>query len=72
VQAVAGPLLHELGYERQPVPTSPLRLTWALATVPFAAGRAAVHNRARLGRVSQYVRTRAGSAFGRGSLGEGL
>lgn len=74
VQAVAGPLMDELGYEREPVPTPPLRLTWALATVPFAAARAALVNRARLGRVSQYARTRVGSAFGRGSLGadEGL
>jgi hypothetical protein len=69
VQAVAGALMDELAYEREPVPTPPLRLAWALATVPFAAGRAALVNRARLGRTSQYVRTRAGSAFGRGSLG---
>jgi hypothetical protein len=69
VQRVAGPLIDELGYEREPVPTPPLRLGWALATVPFAAGRAALANRSRLGRTSQYVRTRGGSAFGRGSLG---
>jgi hypothetical protein len=69
VQSVASPLLEEAGYEREPVPTPALRLTWAFATVPFAAGRAAVQNRARLGRVSQYARTRVGSAFGRGPLG---
>ena len=69
VQSIAGPLMDELGYERDPVRPSPARLGWAYATVPFAAGRAAVLNRARLGRATQYVRTRAGAAFSRGSLG---
>ena len=69
LQSRRGPLMDELGYEREPVPTPPLRLAWALATVPFAAGRAAVVNRARLGRATQYAPHAGRRAFGRGSLG---
>jgi hypothetical protein len=36
--------------------------------VPFAVGRAAVLNRQRLGKATQYVRSRAGAAFSRGPL----
>ena len=58
----------ELGHELAPVSVSPLRLAWAWGTVPFAAARAAVVNRGRLGRATQYLRRRAGSAFSRGPL----
>jgi hypothetical protein len=69
VQAVCGPLMDELGYDREDVPTPKLRLAWAFGTVPVAAARAAIVNRARVGRALQYVRLRAASAFARGPLG---
>jgi hypothetical protein len=68
VQACCGRLMDELGYAREPVSASPLRLAWAFGTAPVAAARAAVVNRARLGRATQYLRRRAGSAFSRGPL----
>jgi len=68
VQSCCGELMGELGYELAPVSVSPLRLAWAWGTVPFAAARAAVVNRGRLGRATQYLRRRAGSAFSRGPL----
>ena len=62
--------MDELGYERDPVKASPVRLAWAYGTAPLAAARAAAVNRARLGRATQYLRRRAGSAFSRGRLQE--
>ena len=49
----------QLGYTPDDVTVSPVRLAWAWATVPFAAARAAVVNRQRLGKATQYLRTRA-------------
>ena len=68
VQSVTGELMDELGYARHDVAVSPLRLGWAWATTPVAIAKAGVLNRRRLGKVSQYVRTRAGAAFSRGPL----
>ena len=68
VQSVCGPLMLELGYSFEPVEPSRLQLARAWGSVPFAAGRAAVVNRRRLGKATQYVRRRAGAAFSRGSL----
>jgi hypothetical protein len=68
VQSCCGELMGELGYELEPVSVSPLRLAWAWSTVPLAAARAAVVNRGRLGRATQYLRRRAGSALSRGPL----
>jgi hypothetical protein len=68
VQSVCEPLLSELGYMLDDVSVSPLRLAWARGTVPFAAARAAIVNRRRLGRAGQYLRTRARAAFSRGPL----
>ena len=68
VQSVCEPLLSELGYAPDDVTVSPLRLAWAWGTVPFAAARAAVVNRQRLGKTTQYLRTRARAAFSRGAL----
>jgi hypothetical protein len=69
VQACCGRLMDELGYRREPVKTSPVRLGWAYAGAPFAAARAAAANRARLGRTTQYLRRRGTAAFSRRSLG---
>jgi hypothetical protein len=71
VQSVCEPLLSQLGYAPDDVTVSPLRLGWAWATAPFAAARAAVVNRRRLGRAGQYLRRRAGSALARGPLPPG-
>jgi hypothetical protein len=68
VQSVCEPLLSELGYTPDDISVSPLRLAWAWGTVPFAAARAAVVNRQRLGKTAQYLRTRAKMAFSRGPL----
>ena len=68
VQSVCRPLLTQLGYVPDDVSVSPVRLAWAWATVPFAAIRAAVVNRQRLGKATQYLRTRAKTAFSRGPL----
>src|SRR5262249_23931650 len=68
VQSVCGELMLELGYLREPVEPSRLQLARAWSTVPFAVGRAAVLNRQRLGKATQYVRRRAGAAFSRGPL----
>ena len=68
VQSVTGELMDELGYARDDVAVSPLRLGWAWAATPVAVARAGVLNRRRLGKVSEYVRTRAGAAFSRGPL----
>jgi hypothetical protein len=68
VQSVCEPLLSELGYGPDDVEVSPVRLAWAWSTVPFAAARAAVVNRRRLGKATQYLRTRARTAFSRGPL----
>jgi Sulfotransferase family len=68
VQSVCEPLLSQLGYAPDNVSVSPLRLAWAWGTVPFAAARAAVVNRQRLGKATQYLRTRAKTAFSRGPL----
>ena len=68
VQSVCEPLLSALGYAPDDVEVSAARLTWAWGTVPFAAARAAVVNRQRLGKATQYVRTRARAAFSRQPL----
>jgi hypothetical protein len=68
VQSVCEPLLSQLGYAADDVEVSPTRLAWAWGTVPFAAVRAAVVNRQRLGKATQYLRTRARAAFSRGPL----
>ncbi|HEY7018683.1 MAG TPA: sulfotransferase [Gaiellaceae bacterium] len=68
VQSCCGSLMDELGYVREDVPASPTRLAWTWTTAPFAAGRAALVNRARLGRTTDYVRRRAAAAFSRDSL----
>jgi hypothetical protein len=70
VQSCCGRLMDELGYARELVKASPARLAWAYGTAPLAAARAAAVNRARLGRATQYLRRRAGSAFSRGRLQE--
>jgi hypothetical protein len=69
VQACCGRLMDELGYEREPVRASPVRLAWAFGTAPLAAARAAAVNRARLGRATQYLRRRGGAALSRRPLG---
>jgi hypothetical protein len=68
VQSVCGPLMEQLGYRLDPVEPSRLRVARAWSTVPFAVGRAAVLNRHRLGKATQYMRRRAGAAFSRGPL----
>jgi len=68
VQSVCRPLLTQLGYVPDDVSVSPVRLAWAWATVPFAAAQAAVVNRQRLGKATQYLRTRAKTGFSRGPL----
>jgi hypothetical protein len=69
VQSCCRSQMDELGYELEAVSASPARLAWAWGTAPFAAARAAVVNRKRLGKTTQYLRTRAASAFSRGPLG---
>ena len=69
VQACCGRLMDELGYAREPVRASPVRLAWAFGTAPLAAARAAAVNRARLGRTTQYLRRRGGAALSRRPLG---
>jgi hypothetical protein len=69
VQSCCGSLMEALGYAFEPVSISPPRLALAWAAAPFAAGRAAVANRERLGRATQYLRRRTSSAFARGRLG---
>ena len=68
VQWCCGQLMDELGYEQKPVEVSRLRLAAAWAVLPIAAARAAIVNRSRLGRVTQYVGRRAASAFAHGRL----
>ncbi len=68
VQSVCGPLMVELGYPFEPIEPSRLRLARSWAGAPFAVGRAAMLNRRRLGKATQYVRRRAGAAFSRGPL----
>jgi len=68
VQSVCEPLLSQLGYAPDGVNVSPLRLAWAWGTVPFAATRAALVNRKRLGKATEYLRTRAKTALSRGPL----
>jgi hypothetical protein len=68
VQSVCGPLMGQLGYTLDPAKPSRLRVARAWSTVPFAVARAAVLNRHRLGKATQYVRRRASAAFSRGPL----
>jgi Sulfotransferase family len=68
VQSSCGSLMGALGYALEPVSVSRPRLALAWGTVPFAAARAAILNRKRLGRASQYLRRRSSSAFARGPL----
>ena len=65
VQSCCGRLMDELGYAREDVPASPVRVAAAWATVPLGVARAAVSNRNRLGRVVPYVKLRASAAFSR-------
>jgi sulfotransferase family protein len=71
VQSVCEPLMSQLGYAPDDVEVTTARLAWAWGTVPFAAARAAVVNRQRLGRAGQYLRRRAGAALARGPLPPG-
>jgi hypothetical protein len=68
VQSVCGPLMRQLGYDLDPVEPSRLRVARAWSTVPFAVARAAVLNRHRLGKATQYLRSRATAAFASGPL----
>ncbi len=68
IQRCCGSLMDELGSAREPVPASYGAVTRAWATAPFAAARAAVINRDRLGKVSHAARRRAGAAFSRKPL----
>ncbi len=68
IQSCCGGLMGPLGYAREPVPASYGTLTWAWATAPLAAARAAVINRDRLGKLSHAARRRAGAAFKREPL----
>jgi Sulfotransferase family len=68
VQHTCGRQMDELGYDRDAVQASPLALGWAWTTAPFAAARAAVVNRQRLGRATQYARRRVASGFSRRKL----
>jgi Sulfotransferase family len=68
VQSVCGRLMDELGYARDPVKASPPALGWAWATAPYAAARAAVLNRDRLGKATQYAKTRLGAGLSRRKL----
>lgn len=68
VQSVCGALMDELGYQRAQVPASWRRVAGAWATAPVAVARAAVLNRRRLGKATEYVRTRAGTALSRRPL----
>src|SRR5262249_17751575 len=68
VQSCCGQLMDELGYPREPVSVSRPQLALAWAAAPFAAGRAALVNRRRLGRATQYLRRRGGASLSRKSL----
>lgn len=68
VQSTCDSLMAALDYPLEPVSVSRARLALAWGTVPFAAGRAAILNRKRLGRAGQYLRRRTGAAFARGPL----
>ncbi|HJQ73408.1 MAG TPA: sulfotransferase, partial [Gaiellaceae bacterium] len=54
IQACCGRLLDELGYARDEARISPLGLAWAFGAGGLAAARAALVNRGRLGRATQY------------------
>jgi hypothetical protein len=69
VQSCCGGLMDELGYAQEPVKASPPALAWAYTTAPLAAARAAVLNRDRLGRATQYARRRAAAGLSRRKLG---
>jgi hypothetical protein len=68
IQATCGRLMDDLGYARDPASVSPVVLGWTFAAAPFAAARAAVLNRDRLGRATQYMRRRGGTALSRRPL----
>lgn len=68
VQSCCRSLMDELGYEPVPVDASALAVAGAWAGAPFAAVRAGVANRRRLGRTTQYLRRRGASALSRGPL----
>ena len=68
VQSICGRLMDELGYAKDHVKASSLAIAWAWVTAPFAAVRAAALNRARLGRVFQYVRNRLAAGLSRRKL----
>jgi hypothetical protein len=58
VQTCCGRVMTDLGYRRENVSAPLHRLVWTWATVPTAFARAALANRKRLGRASEYVRKR--------------
>jgi hypothetical protein len=58
----------ELGYARDPVRASPPAVARAWATAPYAVARAAVLNRDRLGKATQYAWRRASAGFSRHRL----
>ena len=68
IQRCCGSMMDELGYAKEPVRASYGALAGAWATAPFAAARAAVINRDRLGKLSHAARRRAGAAFKREPL----
>jgi sulfotransferase family protein len=68
VQGCCGPLMDELGYARDPVRASRTAAARAWATVPYAVARAAVLNRDRLGRATEYAWRRASAGFSRHGL----
>jgi hypothetical protein len=68
VQSCCGRLLDELGYQREPVRASPGALSLAYAAAPFAAARAALLNRDRLGNAAGYARRRLVTGFSRRRL----
>jgi hypothetical protein len=65
VQGCCGRTMRQLGYSRERVSAPLHRLVWTWASAPLAVVRAALANRKRLGRISDYVLKRLLLAFGR-------
>lgn len=68
VERCCGDLMEQLGYSRESprMPAAPYAAAWL--AVPYAAARAAVANRRRLGNAVEYVRRRGALAFSKGSV----
>jgi hypothetical protein len=66
VQTCCARVMAELGYRPEDVAAPVHRLIWTWATVPAAFARAALVNRKRLGRASEYLRRRLLLAVSRG------